>query len=381
MVKSPISLPNSLSIGVSTMRPSFGMVLVIRCDSQASAPWPETSVFGEVGDLGDADALAHGADFVADVFEIVGAVEGEGVVGFFGAWREPERRFQPPAVAHDRVVVAHHDVVERGGLLRAGGGQFLVGEADREAAGIVLAHLGVGVAQRRPFAEAGYIHAPDVSAGIAVHHPVRQRQANAAALAEPGHDGAGGPVVGQAPDRPDQRVAVRREGEGAVDDLLDAGVFHRREMAEPDFQRRRDAVEIGRQQLMAEIPRGVDRRPGLAGLLVGAEQDAGALLAGVDLALEIDDANQFAAGLRVELQHLGHFLGQEIHVLHGENRQFETDHAAHFARPEAAGIDDVVGLDRALLGDDVPGAVGLLGELDNRFLSTISAPSFFAALA
>jgi hypothetical protein len=42
MVKSPISLPNSLSIGVSTMRPGFGMVLVIRCDSQASAPWPET---------------------------------------------------------------------------------------------------------------------------------------------------------------------------------------------------------------------------------------------------------------------------------------------------------------------------------------------------
>jgi hypothetical protein len=136
-------------------------------------------------------------------------------------------------------------------------------------------------------------------------------------------------------------------------------------VAEADFERRRDAVEIGRQQLMAEIPRRVDRRPGLTGLLVGAEQDAGALLAGVDLALEINDANQFAAGPGVELQHLRHFLGQEIHVLHGEKRQFQTDHAADFARPEAAGIDDVVGLDRALLGDDVPGAVGFLSELDH----------------
>jgi hypothetical protein len=30
MVKSPISLPASFSIGVSTIRPVFGMVLVIR---------------------------------------------------------------------------------------------------------------------------------------------------------------------------------------------------------------------------------------------------------------------------------------------------------------------------------------------------------------
>jgi hypothetical protein len=185
MVKSPISLPNSLSIGVSMMRPSFGMVLVISMRQPGLRALAGDTVLGEVGDLGDADALAHGADFVADVFEIVGAVEGEGVVGFFGAWREPERRLQPPAVAHDSVVVAHHDVIKRGGLLRAGGWQFLVGEADREAAGIVLAHLGVGVAQRRPFAEAGYIHAPDVEARIAVHHPVRQRQANAAALGNP----------------------------------------------------------------------------------------------------------------------------------------------------------------------------------------------------
>jgi hypothetical protein len=62
---------------------------------------------------------------------------------------------------------------------------------------------------------------------------------------------------------------------------------------------------IGRQQFVAEIPRRLDRRPGLAGLLVGAQQHAGALLAGVDLALEIDHANQFAAGLGVELQTSG----------------------------------------------------------------------------
>ena len=52
-------------------------------------------------------------------------------------------------------------------------------------------------------------------------HPLRQRQADAAPLAEPRHDAAGRPVVAQ-PEH--QRIAVGREGEGAVDDVLDPAV-------------------------------------------------------------------------------------------------------------------------------------------------------------
>ena len=40
MVKSPISLPFSFSIGVSTMRPAFGMRFVISRERNASAPEP-----------------------------------------------------------------------------------------------------------------------------------------------------------------------------------------------------------------------------------------------------------------------------------------------------------------------------------------------------
>ena len=196
-------------------------------------------------------------------------------------------------------------------------------------------------------------------------HPVGQREADAAALAEAGHDGAGAPEIGQALHRADQRVAVEREGEGAVDDLLDAGLLDAGEMLEADFQRRRDAVEIGRQQFMAEIPRRVDRRPRLAGLFIGAEQDAVALLAGVDLALEVEHADHLAAGRLVEFLDLRHRLGEQIHVLHGQHRQFDADHAADLARPQAAAVDDMLGLDRALFGDDVPGAVGLLRQFDD----------------
>src|SRR3546814_7312553 len=71
-------------------------------------------------------------------------------------------------------------------------------------------------------------------------------------------------------------------------DLADAGLLEGREMGEADLQGRRDAVEVGLQELMAELPRRLALRPGLAGALIGPHQHAAALLAGVDLALGVD---------------------------------------------------------------------------------------------
>ena len=85
-------------------------------------------------------------------------------------------------------------------------------------------------------------------------------------------------------DRADQRVAVGAERERAVDELLDAGPPDGGEVGEAALQLRSDAVEVVRQQLEHEVPRRLVRRPRPVVLLVGAEQDALALLAGVDLA-------------------------------------------------------------------------------------------------
>ena len=68
-------------------------------------------------------------------------------------------------------------------------------------------------------------------------------------------------------------------------------------------------------------------------------------------------------------------------VLHGEHRQLEPDHAADLARPEAAGIDDVLGVDRALLGHHVPRAVGVLDEFGDAVVEVISAPAMRADFA
>jgi hypothetical protein len=71
-------------------------------------------------------------------------------------------------------------------------------------------------------------------------------------------------------------------------------------------------------------------------------------------------------GLALQLRQV---LRDEVLVLHGEDRQFQADETADFARPEAARVDDVLGVDRALLGDHVPGAVGTLPGVDHPVLA------------
>ena len=68
-------------------------------------------------------------------------------------------------------------------------------------------------------------------------------------------------------------------------------------------------------------------------------------------------------GGRVVLGHLGHVFGDQVHVLHREHGQFQAHHPAHLTGPQPAGVDDVLGVDLAALGDDVPRAVGALTKV------------------
>ena len=159
---------------------------------------------------------------------------------------EPQRVLQPEGRAPDGVGVGQA-VADRRRQQRPGARQLLVREGDPESAPVVLLDLGVGVGERRVVAVAGDVHRPDIHAGIAViagGHPGRERQADAAALRQPGHDPAGDPVAAQPADRPDQRIAVGRERERPVDDALDADRAHRRVVLERDRQLGRDAVEV-----------------------------------------------------------------------------------------------------------------------------------------
>ena len=331
---------------------------------QAIEPGPRTGaadrVRREARGLDEADLRTHGGDLRGDGVEVRRAVPAELVAHALG--RVPQRHLEPGGRAELRAARLEA-VVERRGLERPAGRQLLVREADREAPRVVLLHLGVGVGLAGPVAEARDIHRPDIHAGVAVDHPVGEREADAAALAEAGHHAAGAPVTLQPAHRADQRIAVGREGERPVDDPLDARVLERREMLEADLERGRDAVDVGLQQLVAEGPGRRMLRPGLAGLLVGAHEHAAAFLAQVELAVEVDGVQHLLAGRAVDLGDLGHVLGDEVHVLHREHRMLAADHVAHLARPETACVDHMLGVDLAAVGDHAPGAVGVLDQL------------------
>ena len=52
-------------------------------------------------------------------------------------------------------------------------------------------------------------------------------------------------------------------------------------------------------------------------------------------------------------------------MLHGEDRELQSHHASHLARPQAAGVHDVLGVHVTALGDHVPRAVRPRLEIDH----------------
>ena len=56
-------------------------------------------------------------------------------------------------------------------------------------------------------------------------------------------------------------------------------------------------------------------------------------------------------------------LGNDVQMGHGHDRQVEADHLANFGAPLPGGVDDDLGLDRALVGDDFADAAILEVDL------------------
>src|SRR6202040_2924114 len=130
--------------------------------------------------LGEPDAFAHRQTLVSDDRESVGTAERHVLTRLLPGTLEPQGVLEPEARAPYRVM-GGEPVVDRRGVQWPAGRELLVGEGDPEPAAVVLPHLGVGVGQVRPAAEAGHIHGPDVFTRIAVDHPAREGEADPAA--------------------------------------------------------------------------------------------------------------------------------------------------------------------------------------------------------
>ena len=129
-----------------------------------------------------------------------------------------------------------------------------------------------------------------------------------------------------------------------------------------DLERAPDPVDVVGQQLVREILRRAIDRPVLAAMLVGADQQALALLPQIGFAVEVDAHRDFA----LERGDRRDVVGDDILMLHRHDRQLDPRHAPDLARPQAAGIDDIVGLDGAVPGHHQPAALRRLLQLDHR---------------
>ena len=242
-------------------------------------------------------------------------------------------------------------VVARRHLQRPAGGQLLVRIGDHKTPRIELRG---GLAQiavvARKCAVARDVHAEDVRARITIHHPVGEHQADRPALRKPGHAPAGGPVIAEPGHWADQRITVRREREGAVDPLADAGVLQTWKALEADVEFRADAVDVFGDQIHAIVPVGPFDLPVAWVALVDAKQHALALLLQIRESLEIRDAGHL---VRTREEHRQVF-GDQVMVLHRRQRQIEPDHPTDAPRPQASGIDDMFRAHTALLRVEAP---------------------------
>ncbi len=144
-------------------------------------------------------------------------------------------------------------------------------------------------------------------------------------------------------------------------------------MPKRSLERGRDALEVGCQQTPFEVPRRLAALPRHRRLVVGADEQAMALLTGVDLATEVNGAHELVAGALVVGDDVIERLGDHVGVLHGEHRQFHTHHAAHLAGPQPASVHHV-GRFNPLIAAVVAGGIPVTGEVAGGRVVQADAP-------
>ena len=170
---------------------------------------------------------------------------------------------------------------------------LLVRIVDDEDVGVGLLVLGPGVVLVGIGAEAARVHRQHVDGGLAVDDPAGELPAGAAGGGDAEAEAFRQPEVRQPVGRPDERVAVRRVGNGAVDAVLDAGAAEHGHSVDRGLDMRLQALDIRRQQLLAEAVRNAVHRPGRRALLVGPENQALALFAHVVRRIALAQHRQF----------------------------------------------------------------------------------------
>ena len=174
------------------------------------------------------------------------------------------------------------------------------------------------------------------------------------------------PEVLQAPGRPDDRRAVGRVGDGAVEHLLDTDLAERRHAIHGLRDVRLKAVQILLEELVLRIRvRSVDvatRRTGL----VGTEQQPPGLLTHVIRGVRLAQNAHLRQPFGVALLDLGVRFGDDVLVFDRDHGDIETDHGAGAPREVARRRHHMLAGDIPLVRDHEPLAIRFQSDVGDR---------------
>ena len=240
---------------------------------------------------------------------------------------------------------------------------LVVGVADVVVGLVGLLHPGVRVGGRAVLrAEAADVHVPEVQAGLALGDPLGHDLADPARAGEPVRAEAGGDEEAVDLGLAKAELVVGGERLGPVDDPRDLDLVHRRHALAGVLDDLLEAVDVVLEQAPVEVERdlvepvgavGEERRPRVA--LVAAHHEALAVLAVVDEEVGVAQGGE-APGVVV-----AEGLGHQVLVRHRDDRDPHARQPAELGGEHPAGDHHDLGLDLALVGDDLPHApaVGL----------------------
>ena len=243
-------------------------------------------------------------------------------------------------------------MMKRAATATASGFQLLIGPMNLVVVGVAFhaALMPVAVAQV-VMPEAAYIQRPEIERGLALQDPLSHRPAGAAGGGNTGCEAASDIVIIQLRCQPHNRLAIWRNGNGAVDHSADAELIKDGQPPGGEDDDLLEAAKINLKQLPLKLN-------GQEAVLAA---DLGTLFPtteheGTGLRLAVEEVIRVAEGRQI-VGNTTCLFGHQILMLDDAGRDANTGHIPDLAGPQTGCVDNDLTVDGAVIGHHVGGSI------------------------
>ena len=296
-------------------------------------------------------AVLHGVDFPLDGLVPRRTAEAmQRAAGEVIALREEHRTFPTTASTEVRALRLQTQVRRRG-LGRTASRTLFSRVPDTIFVLVGFDRLGRSELGVRVLKVAARIQRPHVPFGVPVRYPFGNDLACTTGLGNAKSERGAVVEARQPRRRTNQRVAIGRVRDGAVDDALDANATELRHAQARVFDVLLEAVRVVVEQLVRELVGNTVLPMHASVPLVGAQDKAVTFLTQVIADVRVAHERQTRVAARQQLRHV---FGNKVLVRQSDDRQECAHHGRHFTPAIAAGVDDLLGRDDALVRLNAP---------------------------